>query len=224
MPQPTLDAKVYAFDAYGTLFDFNTVYRCADELGDKAAALRELWRNKQLQYFWARNMLGAYRSYEDITADALDVAMRILQIHEPGLKARLLSFYTDLEAYPDVKAALEALKQNGARLVIHTNASARFAAASVESCGLSGLFDDIISIEDIGIYKPDPAAYRYLVHRTGVEPAAICFISANGWDTHGAAHFGFKVIWVNRGAVPDDALPGKPYRELPSLDGIARVP
>ena len=223
MPHETSSTKIFAFDAYGTLFDFNTVHRCADQLGERAGALRELWRSKQLQYFWERNMLGQYRPYEEITADALDVAMRILKIDSPGLKRRLLDLYGDLEAYPEVKAALETLKQQSCRLVIHTNATARLAAASVDSCGLGGLFDDIISIDDIGIYKPDPAAYRYLIHRTRASPEKIRFISSNGWDTHGAAHFGLKVIWVNRHSMPDDALPGKPYREVPNLRDIALV-
>lgn len=217
------DSTIFAFDAYGTLFDFNTVHRCTDQLGERAVPLRELWRNKQLQYFWERNMLGQYRPYEEITADALDVAMRTLKIYEPSLKRRLLDLYGDLEAYPEVNTALASLKQQGRRLVIHTNATARLAAASVESCGLSHFFEDIISVDEIGIYKPHPAAYRHLLQRTGGSPAAIRFISSNGWDTHGAAHFGLKVIWVNRHGMPDDALPGRLYRQLPTLRDIALV-
>jgi 2-haloacid dehalogenase len=209
--------RVCAFDAYGTLFDFNTAQRCADLLGDRVAALRELWRSKQLQYFWQRNMLGEYKPYDAVTADALDVALGILGIDTAGLRERLIDQYDGLTPFPDVRPALEALKRDGIRRVIHTNATVALTRRSIASSGLAELFDDIISIDDIGVYKPHPAAYRYLVERAGGDRDAICFISSNGWDVHGAAHFGLKTAWINRAGHPDDALPGRVLWELRSL-------
>lgn len=220
MLNTSLKVRACAFDAYGTLFDFNTVHRCTDVLGDKASPLRELWRNKQLQYFWHRNMLGEYKSYEAVTADALDVALALLKIDTPGLRDRLIDLYGDLRPYPEVAAALQALKAKGLRLVIHTNASVALTKRAVSSCKLEELFDDIISIEDIGVYKPDPRAYQFLLDRIDTSRNEVCFVSSNGWDTHGAAHFGLPVAWVNRLAGPDDALPGEARFELSDLTDL----
>lgn len=212
-----------AFDAYGTLFDFNTVHRLADELGDKATDLRDLWRAKQLQYFWQRNLVGDYLDFETVTAQALEVSLGILGMDRLGLKDRLLNLYEEFRPFPGVAGALDKVRAKGIRLVIHTNATPRIIAASLKSSGLSSLFDEIVSIDEIGLYKPHPAAYEHLVTRVNTPAEQICFVSSNGWDVHGAAHFGLHAAWINRSGLPDDTLPGdlrftlKSLSELPPL-------
>jgi len=206
-----------AFDAYGTLFDFNTVERCRDRLGDKTDALRNLWRLTQLQYFWIHSLVGRHSNFETVTNDALNFAMASLGINDPSLKARLMDLYREFEPYPDVIEALGKLKKLGLKTAIHSNGTPNLLAAAVTSCRMQDLFDAVISIEEVGIYKPHPRAYQLALDHLGLPVERICFISSNGWDVRGAAVFGFRVAWVNRQKRPLDDLPGEIDYEIETL-------
>ncbi len=209
------------FDAYGTLFDVHSpVGKEAQRLGDKAEAVSALWRQKQVQYTWLRSLMGAHADFWQVTGEALDFALATHGIDDPPLRERLLELYLTLDTYPEVPGALARLREAGVSCAILSNGEPRMLAAAAESAGIDAVLNDIISVEDAGIYKPDPRVYRLGVERTGLEAAHIAFVSANAWDVAGAAYFGFTVAWINRFAQQPERLPGAPAAEIATLDEI----
>lgn len=220
--------RACVFDAYGTLFDVHSAAaKCRDALGDKAEALSETWRQKQLQYTWLRSLMEAHADFWRVTGDALDYAMTAVAMDDPAVRKRLMDLYLSLDAYPEVPGVLRRLKQAGLGTAILSNGSPAMLEAAVQSAGLADDVDQVLSIEDVGIYKPDPRVYRLAVDRLGIAPSEICFMSSNAWDAFGASHFGFRVAWCNRFGQPPERLPGKPDAEirdlgvLPDLLGLA---
>ncbi len=206
------------FDAYGTLLDFNSaVMMCADEIGDEAARLSDLWRQKQLQYTWLRSLMGQHADFWQVTGEALDFSLAALQIDKPDLRSRLMDLYRVLEAFPEISETLRRLKAGGMRTAILSNGSPEMLQAAVDHNGLNDLLDDIQSVKDVGVFKPDPRIYQLSVDRLGVAKENICFMSSNGWDAAGAAAFGFKVVWINRYRQPVEHLPATPDREIDML-------
>ena len=210
------------FDAYGTLLDVNAAAaRCRDDLGDQAQALSDLWRAKQLQYTWLSSLMGRHRDFYDITGAALDFAMDTLGLDDAALRAKLMELYEVLDAYPEVAGMLDALKQAGLKTAILSNGAPRMLASAVQAAGIGGSLDDVISIEDAGIYKPAPDVYQLAVDALDVARENICFVSSNGWDAMGAAAFGFQVAWVNRAGQKPERLGFAPKAELGDLRGLA---
>jgi 2-haloacid dehalogenase len=211
-------ARAAVFDAYGTLFDVaNAAERAKEALGAKWVPLAELWRAKQLQYTWLRSLMGRHADFWRVTSDALDFALESLGIADAGLRARLMSLYERLGAYPDARPALERLRAAGVRLAILSNGAPRMLAAAAESAGLAPLLDAVISVEDVGVYKPSPAVYRLASDRLGLWPSEIAFVSANGWDACGAKAAGLRVAWCNRAGQPRERIPEPPDAEIRSL-------
>ncbi|HET7594085.1 MAG TPA: haloacid dehalogenase type II [Stellaceae bacterium] len=209
------------FDAYGTLFDLTSAARrCADALGAKAEAVGALWRTRQLEYSWLRSLMAAHADFWQVTGESLDYALAVHGIADEGLRARLMDAFLHIEAYPDALTVLEALKRARRPAAILSNGSPRMLGAAVQSAGLGHLLDHVISIEDAGIYKPHPRVYELAVRRLRIDAERICFVSSNGWDAAGAAHFGFKAVWANRGGAPRERLPGEPVAELAALDRL----
>jgi len=222
------DIGACVFDAYGTLFDLGSAAaRHRGELGDKADALSALWRAKQLEYTWLRSLMGAYADFWVVTGDGLDYALAALGLDRPGLKDRLMSAYLSLGAYSEVPAMLAALKRAGQRTAILSNGEPAMLEAAVRNAGLDGLIDAVLSVDSLGIYKPHRSVYQLAVDRLGVPARRISFQSSNAWDAAGAAHFGFRVAWVNRFGQQPERLPATPdaelrtLAELPALLGIA---
>ena len=212
------DVGACVFDAYGTLFDFAAAAgRCRDALGDKADALTDLWRTKQLQYTWLRSLMGAYIEFWQVTGDALDFAMSSLDIEDDALRKRLMDLYLRLDTFPEIKDMLASLKGAGVKTAILSNGSPDMLAAAVEGAGLGELLDDVISVHDLGIYKPDPRVYQLAVDGLGVSAERICFMSSNSWDANGAAAFGFRVVWCNRYGQRPERLPGEIAHEITNL-------
>ena len=211
--------KACVFDAYGTLFDVHSAAAgVADQLGESAQALSQLWRQKQLEYTWLRSLMGAHCDFWQVTGEALDFAMAAHELHDPALKQRLMELYLTLDAYPDVTPTLSRLKEAGMATAILSNGEPKMLNAAVESAGIGGLLDQVLSIEDVGIYKPDHRTYQLAVDRLAVaEPAEIAFVSTNAWDARGAAHFGFTVAWMNRFGMQMDVLPGEPAKIIQGL-------
>jgi 2-haloacid dehalogenase len=209
-------------DAYGTLFNVHApVSALAGEIGPDAAALSDLWRRKQLEYAWLRTLMGAHRDFWQITRDALDHALEAHRRADPGLRQRLLDLYFRLDAYPDARPALEALKARGLTTAILSNGSPDMLNAAARSSALTPLLDHVLSIEAAGVYKPHPAAYRLATDALGLPAERIAFVSSNGWDVAGAAHFGFTAYHINRAALPPDRLPGMPKAVIASLSDLA---
>jgi 2-haloacid dehalogenase len=225
-PEPLLDIEACVFDAYGTLFDLASAARaCADVLGDKAAALTALWREKQLQTTWLLAAQGRHADFEQVTRGALDFSLETLDIDSPGLRERLMRLYLALEVFPEAPDVLLRLKRAGLRLAILSNGTPAMLRAAVSGAKLDGLFDAILSVEEVGVYKPHPKVYGLAVARLGLPSPAIAFVSSNGWDAYAASAFGMQVVWCNRYGQRPERLPGAPDRtttsllELPALVG-----
>jgi 2-haloacid dehalogenase len=214
-----IDACV--FDAYGTLLDVNSATaRCRDALGDQADALSASWRRKQLEYTWLRSLMGVHTDFAQVTAEALGFALEKHGIVDAGLQQRLLDVYRELSAYSEVPRVLAEVRQAGFKTAILSNGTPDMLAAAVRAAGIAALFDDIISVESVGIYKPHPSVYQLAVERLDVAAARICFLSSNGWDAAGAAQFGFRVVWINRTREPRERLPRGPEAELNDLSDL----
>ncbi len=223
---PLQGVRAAVFDAYGTLFDVASASeRAREALGAKWQPLAELWRAKQLQYTWLRSLMGRHADFWHVTADALDFAMESLGVEDAGLRARLMSLYERLGAYPEARPALQALRDAGLALAILSNGAPRMLAAASEAAGLAPLLDAVLSVEAVGIYKPSPAVYRLALDRLHLWPNEILFVSANGWDACGAKAAGLRVAWCNRAGQPPERLPERPdvqvrsLAELPALVG-----
>jgi len=213
------------FDAYGTLFDVHApVAKLAQEIGEKAEALSRLWRQKQLEYSWLRSLMGVHADFWHVTGDALDYALAFHGIEDPGLKDELMVLYLKLDAYDDARSALEALKSRNMRTAILSNGSPSMLDAAVRSAGLDKLLDEVLSVEDVGIYKPSRRVYRLAMQKFVIHDApAICFISANTWDAQAAAQFGFQVVRIDRFGLPNDRIPGKPTAIVKSLTELPNL-
>lgn len=221
------DISVCVFDAYGTLFDYNTAAgRHSAVLGEKAAPLADLWRLKQLQYTWLRSLMGRYTGFWQVTGEALDFAMGELGIEDEALRANLMEAYLTLDTYPEVQETLATLRAHGLRTAILSNGESSMLDAAVEAAGIADSLDAVLSVEEVGIYKPHPSVYQLVVDGLGVEAANVSFQSSNAWDANGAAAFGFRVAWCNRFGQGQERVPEAPdaeiatLAELPALLGI----
>ena len=215
---PLSGVRACVFNAYGTLFDFAAAARgCGDVLGDRIDQLTSLWRDKQLQYTWLRALQGRHADFWQVTGDALDFALETLDIDKPGLRDRLMQLYLTLDTFPEVPSVLSALKKAGFKTAILSNGSLRMLDAAVASGKLNGLFDDVLSVEEVGVYKPHSKVYGLAVDRLGVPTSAIAFQSSNAWDAYAASAFGMQVVWCNRYRQPAERLPGNPDRRITNL-------
>jgi len=215
------NVQACVFDAYGTLFDFNSaVGKYRERLGDKADTVSALWRTKQLEYTWLRSLMGRHRDFWQVTRDALDYALDAFAISDRALREDLLGAYMKLDCYPDVPETLHTLKGRGLKLAILSNGSPAMLEGAVRSSGLEGIFDGLLSVESVGIYKPDPRVYRLAEDFLKIPVHEIIFLSANAWDAAGAAAAGLKVAWVNRFNQRPERLPVQPDREIRSLSEL----
>jgi len=213
--------KACVFDAYGTLFDVSSVARGAqDALGDGWQALSDLWRTKQLQYTWLRGLGGHHADFWQVTGDALDFAMATQQRNDPALREHLMNLYLSLSAYAEVPQVLRRLKDGGMRLAILSNGTPAMLASAVTNAGLDGLFDAVLSVEEVGVYKPHPAVYRLGAERLGLALAEACFLSSNSWDAYSAKAAGYRVLWCNRFAQVPERIPAQPDGEISDLSGL----
>ena len=216
--------RACVFDAYGTLFDFASAARgCGEVLGDSLDKLTGLWRDKQLQYTWLRAAQGRHADFWQVTADALDFALETLRLDQLGLRDRLMELYLRLDTFPEVPDVLRQLKAAGLKTVILSNGSPAMLDAAVSNARIDGLLDAVLSVEEVGVYKPDPRVYRLAVDRLGIPAADIFFQSANAWDAHAASSFGMKVVWCNRYRQRRERLPGRPDHEIETLAELPRI-
>lgn len=197
--------KAWVFDAYGTLFDVHSaVRRYAAQVGAEADALSRLWRFKQLEYTWTSSLSRRHRDFWECTSAALDFALSTYGVSSAALREALLRAYLDLEAYPDVRPTLQKLKDSGKRVAVLSNGTPQMLASAVQSAGLGDVVDACLSVEDVGIYKPDASVYRLAVERLGTAAPEISFQSSNAWDVAGARTFGLRAVWVNRTGQPNE--------------------
>jgi 2-haloacid dehalogenase len=215
MPAPI---QACVFDAYGTLFDVHSaVGRYAGRMGTEAATLSETWRRKQLEYTWVRTLCGVHADFLAVTGESLDHALAAAGIPDPELRADLLQAYRNLDPYAEVREVLEKLEARGLRRAILSNGSPDMLADAVRTAGLGQLLDPVLSVESIGVYKPDRRVYALAGKALDLDPQEICFVSANAWDAAGAARFGFRVAWLNRAAAPREYAFAEPDTVIASL-------
>jgi 2-haloacid dehalogenase len=218
MPAALAGVKACVFDAYGTLFNYaSAAARCRDELGDKLDALSALWRDKQLQYTWLRAVQGRHADFRQVTGDALDFALETLDLTDAGLRARLMNLYLTLDVFPEVPDVLRRLKAAGIKTAILSNGTPDMLAAAVKNAAIGPLLDAVLSVEEVGVYKPHPKVYQLPVERLGIEAREISFQSANAWDAWAASAFGMRVVWCNRYGQRPERLPGRPDFEIKTL-------
>jgi len=216
--------KACVFDAYGTLFDFATATAsCREELGDKMAPLSTLWRDKQLQYTWLRAIQGQHADFFQVTSDALDYSLEALEISRPDLRSRLLDLYLQLGTFPEVPGVLRHLKAAGVKTAILSNGTPRMLKAAVDHAGIADLFDEVLSVEEVGVFKTHPKTYQLAVDRLGIGKESISFQSSNAWDAHAASAFGMRVVWCNRYGQRRERLPGRPDREVRTLEVLPEL-
>ncbi len=215
------DIGACAFDAYGTLFDVHSaIRRGGSALGDKANTVSAMWRQKQLEYTWLRSLMGTHADFWQVTGEGLDYALAAHGVQDQALHDQLMNLYLSLDAYPDVADCLTKLRAGGKKTAILSNGTPKMLHAAIESAGLGPALDSSLSIEDVGIYKPDAKVYQLAVDCLKIEPSRICFVSTNAWDASGAAHFGFRVAWMNRFEQQPERLPGKISAVIRSLDEL----
>ncbi len=207
------------FDAYGTLFDVGSAVAGCDGISAaEADSLGTLWRAKQLEYSWLRSLQGRYVPFSQITAEALDYALDASGRGDAVvLREYLLANYRRLSPFPEIRATLERLQGAGIPMAILSNGSPDMLDAVVAASGLSGYFSAILSVAEVGCFKPDPRVYQLALDRLGLPAGAIGFVSANGWDAQAAAAFGMQVFWCNRAGRPRERLPGILSATLHSL-------
>ena len=211
----------YVFDAYGTLFDVHSaVARHAREVGENAARVSEIWRNKQLEYSWTRSGMGKYRDFWTLTEEALDFALASVPGANKDARKALLDAYMELDCYPEVPGVLKALKESGARTAILSNGSPDMLNSAVKSASLGDVLDEVFSIHPLMVFKTSPETYRMVTDYWKIERERVSFQSSNRWDIAGAAAFGFDCAWINRTGQPDEYGDLPPSRVLKDLKGL----
>jgi 2-haloacid dehalogenase len=218
-----MNTKAIVFDAYGTLFDVNSAAeKCKDKIGDKWEGFANFWRTTQLEYTWLRSLMKKHKDFWAITEDSLDKSMKVFGI-DMSMKDDLLNLYKVLSPYPEVKEVLEKLKKKDLKLSILSNGTPSLLSELVKSNNLNNLFDDLFSIEEVGVYKPDAKVYDLPIHKYKIKPSEITFLSANTWDVSGGGNYGYNAIWVNRNKNIFDNLDYSPKYKINDLKGLIEI-
>ncbi len=209
--------KAIIFDAYGTLFDVNSAAeKCKDKIGDKWEGFANYWRTTQLEYTWLRSLMKRHKDFWQITEDSLDKSINVFKI-DNSMRDELLDLYKILSPFKEVPEVLNSLKNKNYKLAILSNGTPSLLNELVRSNNLNDLFDDIFSIEEVGVYKPDSKVYDLPIKKYNIKKNEVAFLSANTWDVSGGGNYGFNSIWVNRNNNIFDKLDYKPNLEIKNL-------
>ena len=212
--------KAIIFDAYGTLFDVNSAAeKCKDKIGEKWEPFSNFWRTTQLEYTWLRSLMGRHKDFWQITEDSLDKSMKVFKI-KPSMKDELLNLYKVLSPFKEVQETLKKLKEKKFKLAILSNGTPSLLMELIKSNNLENLFDDIFSIEEVGVYKPNSEVYDMPIKKYKIKKNEVAFLSSNTWDVSGGGNYGFQAIWVNRNNNIFDNLDYKPRFEIKDLSGL----
>ena len=215
--------KAIIFDAYGTLFDVNSAAeKCKDKIGDKWEPFANFWRTTQLEYTWLRSLMKRHKDFWQITEDSLDKSMKAFNI-DLKMKDELLNLYKVLSPFQEVPETLKTLKEKNFKLAILSNGTPSLLNQLVKSNNLDNLFDDLFSIEEVKIYKPDSKVYDLPIKKYEIKKNEVAFLSANTWDVSGAGNYGYNAIWVNRNNNIFDYLDYKPNNQIKSLTELTSL-
>ena len=212
--------KAIIFDAYGTLFDVNSAAeKCKEKIGDKWESFANYWRTTQLEYTWLRSLMVKHKDFWQVTEDSLDKSMRAFDI-KISMKSELLNLYKFLSTFDEVPGSLKTLKEKKYKLAILSNGTPKLLNELIKNNDLENIFDDIFSVEEVGVYKPDSRVYDIPIKKYRIKKNEIAFLSANTWDVSGGGNFGYNSIWVNRSNNIFDNLDYKPKYEIKDLNKL----
>ena len=215
--------KAIIFDAYGTLFDVNSAAeKCKDKLGDKWEGFANYWRTTQLEYTWLRSLMNRHKDFWQVTEDSLDKSMKFFKI-DISMRNDLLDLYKILSPFSEVKETLKKLKKKDLKLAILSNGTPSLLENLVKNNNLENIFDDIFSIEEVGIFKPDSKVYDLPVNKYNIKKDEILFLSANTWDVSGGGNYGYNSVWVNRNKNIFDNLDYQPLDEIHDLSELLEI-
>ena len=215
--------KAIIFDAYGTLFDVNSAAeKCKNKIGNKWESLANYWRTTQLEYTWLRSLMGRHKDFWQVTEDSLEKSMKVFEI-DFIMKSELLNLYKKLSTFIEVPNVLSSLKKKSFKLAILSNGTPQLLNELVDSNNLENIFDDIFSIEEVGIFKPSSKVYDIPVKKYKIKKKEIAFLSANTWDVSGGGNYGYTSIWVNRNKNVFDNLDCKPNKEIKNLNQLLEM-
>ena len=218
-----MNIKSVVFDAYGTLFDVNSAAeKCKDKIGSKWERFANFWRTTQLEYTWLRSLMKRHKDFWSVTEDSLDKSMKVFNI-DITMKNELLNLYKALSPYPEVKEVLNSLKKKNYKLSILSNGTPALLNELVKSNNLGNIFDDLFSIEEVGVYKPDSKVYDMPIKKYQIKSEEVAFLSANTWDVSGGGNYGYNSIWVNRNKAIFDNLDYKPRNEVTNLTQLLDI-
>ena len=212
--------KAIIFDAYGTLFDVNSAAeKCKNKIGEKWEPFANYWRTTQLEYTWLRSLMGRHQDFWKVTEQSLDKSMKVFKI-DTSMKDELLNLYKVLSTFPEVKETLKKLKEKNYKLSILSNGTPSLLKQLVSGNNLESIFDDVLSIEEVKIYKPHPNVYNIPIKKYQIEKNQFAYLSSNTWDVSAAGNFGFNAVWVNRNKNIFDNLDYKPITEINNLSDL----
>ena len=215
--------KAIIFDAYGTLFDVNSAAeKCKDKIGNKWESFSNFWRTTQLEYTWLRSLMKRHKDFWQITEDSLDKSMKTFNI-DSSMKNELLNLYKVLSPFKEVPETLKILKERNFKLAILSNGTPSLLNQLVKSNNIDSLFDDLFSIEEVGIYKPDTKVYDLPIKKYKIEKSQVAFLSANTWDVSGGGNYGYQSVWVNRNNDIFDNLDYKPTNQIKNLSELVNL-
>ena len=217
------NVKAIIFDAYGTLFDVNSAAeKCKDKIGDKWEGFANFWRTTQLEYTWLRSLMDRHKDFWQVTEDSLDKSMKVFDI-DPSMRNELLNLYKILSPYKEVPDTLKTLKEKKFKLAILSNGTPSLLDELVKSNHLDNLFDDIFSIEQVGVYKPSSRVYDMPIKKYNINKSEVAFLSANTWDVSGGGNYGYQSIWVNRNNNIFDNLDFEPRYQITDLNKLIQL-
>ena len=215
--------KAIIFDAYGTLFDVNSAAeKCKDKIGNKWESFANYWRTTQLEYTWLRSLMKRHKDFWQVTEDSLDKSMKAYEI-DSSMRSELLDLYKILSPFKEVPEVLKSLREKDLRLAILSNGTPALLNQLVKNNNLNNLFDDLFSIEEVGIYKPNSKVYDLPIQKYKIKKKEVAFLSANTWDVSGGGNYGYKSIWVNRNNNIFDKLDYKPHNEIKNLKELLNI-
>jgi len=215
--------KAIIFDAYGTLFDVNSAAeKCKDKIGEKWERFANFWRTTQLEYTWLRSLMDRHKDFWQVTEDSLDKSMKVFDI-DPSMRNELLNLYKVLSPFEEVPETLKTLKEKKFKLAILSNGTPSLLDELVKSNHLDNLFDDIFSIEQVGVYKPSSRVYDMPIKKYNINKSEVAFLSANTWDVSGGGNYGYQSIWVNRNNNIFDNLDYSPENQINNLKHLLDI-
>ena len=217
------NVKAIIFDAYGTLFDVNSAAeKCKDKIGDKWEGFANFWRTTQLEYTWLRSLMNRHKDFWQVTEDSLDKSIKVFNI-DPSMRNELLNLYKILSPYKEVPETLKTLREKNFKLAILSNGTPSLLDELVKSNHLDNLFDDIFSIEQVGVYKPSSRVYDLPIKKYNINKSEVAFLSANTWDVSGGGNYGYQSIWVNRNNNIFDNLDFRPKYQITDLNKLIQL-